>query len=1186
MRTLAVCNRFLRRAVSLMIVLTVTPVSADLVSHWSFDATLEDSGPAGNDGEFQGGGGDPVWTEGFDGEDEGALLLDGTGFVLVANNDGLPLTDNPSYSVAMWVNGGPQPDYRVFSESSDTDNSPLFNIGTDNTGATGELDIFIRRNGGQGTAVGHFHSQDIAFVDGEWHHIAVVDDNETITVYIDGVPDPNQITYTREPMDTNLTTIGGILRGGGPSHMFIGAIDDVHVYDHALTPEEIGALLGAEECPAEGDTHCSNLVVDGPDGEPGIYVATATGSDDTGDDVRYVFRADNGAGTELTPVEQTGNEAQFDLPQGTWTISVTADDDPLCGDLADDATCTSDPIVIACPAVGDTHCDDIQITGPVDGGPGLYSVSILGASDDSDDEILYLFTATEAGGANLSIGPIPDSFADFNLTQGEWTISVTVDDDPNCDDVAGDATCTDMIEVACPEEGDTHCDDFVVERTEDDLPGTLLVSALGATDDGDDFITYIFRAESAAGKVVEFAQDTDTAFLTLGPGTWQISVTVDDDPLCDDVADDATCSEEVTIVEPEQGMISHWKFDGDVTDELGNNDGIFEGDVEPNFVDGFDGTAEGAILFDGIDDMVVVPHERNLPLYANDAYTVAMWVKGGPQPDYRVWSEASTLERTTIFNIGTQSAGQTGQVDLFIRQRNGQTPHGHTWSARDAFDDEWHHIAWVDDDGEAVLYIDGVRDGQNYAYTRPHLGMNTTTIGGILRDTPSHWFIGAIDDVRIFNYALSQEEIEAIVPEPDDCPGDADTHCDDLQVSGPAGNFEGPYTVSVLGATDDTGDDILYTFAAVREDGTTVSAGPDLANSAVLNLGAGTWTISATVDDDILCRDVADDATCSQEVTVIQEPQILLSHWTFDSTLEDQEPAGNDGVFVGEPEAPFVEDRDGNEGAALTFDGVDDFVNVAQNEGLPLYPRARWSVAMWVRGGPQNDKRVWSEGSTTNNNPLFNIGTERSGQTGQVDLFVRNAGGGVILGHVLSEGIAFDNTWHHIAWTDNNGDAVLYIDGEPDPTDFSYTRPDMDFDTTTIGGILRGGPCCLFNGQIDDVQIYNYDLSAAEVRAIVEGMPPEQQFKRGDANNDGGVNIADMIYMLNRLFGDGAAPTCLEAAELNGDNAFNIADAIFGLNRLFGDGPPPIDGAGAEGIDCGADPNPDQSLGCLEYTQC
>ena len=42
-----------------------------------------------------------------------------------------------------------------------------------------------------------------------------------------------------------------------------------------------------------------------------------------------------------------------------------------------------------------------------------------------------------------------------------------------------------------------------------------------------------------------------------------------------------------------------------------------------------------------------------------------------------------------------------------------------------------------------------------------------------------------------------------------------------------------------------------------------------------------------------------------------------------------------------------------------------------------------------------------------------------------------------IVGHRLSNGIAFDDTWHHIAWVDRDGDASLYLDGARDATDCS-----------------------------------------------------------------------------------------------------------------------------------------------------
>ncbi len=87
---------------------------------------------------------------------------------------------------------------------------------------------------------------------------------------------------------------------------------------------------------------------------------------------------------------------------------------------------------------------------------------------------------------------------------------------------------------------------------------------------------------------------------------------------------------------------------------------------------------------------------------------------------------------------------------------------------------------------------------------------------------------------------------------------------------------------------------------------------------------------------------------------------------------------------------------------------------------------------------------------------------------------------------------------------------------------------------------------------------------------------PEPQFLRGDANNDGRVNIGDTQYILDWLFrGSVPTPVCLDATDTNDDGRITITDAIRILNFLFGGTeniPPPYPGRGT-------DPTPD-GLGC------
>jgi hypothetical protein len=158
---------------------------------------------------------------------------------------GLPVTMAPTWTMMCWVRANypleGQVDRRVLSTSSSTSDDPLVNIGTHNSGGDSNVDLFIRNSGVQ---VNHAHGTIIAY-DGQWHHIALVDEGEVLRLYVDGELD-SSYPYTRGPLPMDITSAGGVVRGVDGQNLaalFTGTIDEVAMWERALSPPEVQEVM-------------------------------------------------------------------------------------------------------------------------------------------------------------------------------------------------------------------------------------------------------------------------------------------------------------------------------------------------------------------------------------------------------------------------------------------------------------------------------------------------------------------------------------------------------------------------------------------------------------------------------------------------------------------------------------------------------------------------------------------------------------------------------------------------------------------------------------------------------------------------------------------------------------------------------------------------------------------------------
>ena len=91
----------------------------------------------------------------------------------------------------------------------------------------------------------------------------------------------------------------------------------------------------------------------------------------------------------------------------------------------------------------------------------------------------------------------------------------------------------------------------------------------------------------------------------------------------------------------------------------------------------------------------------------------------------------------------------------------------------------------------------------------------------------------------------------------------------------------------------------------------------------------------------------------------------------------------------------------------------------------------------------------------------------------------------------------------------------------------------------------------------------------------------ETLFRRGDADSDGALDIADAVTVLTYLFAGGEAFDCMDTGDANDDGQIDIADAVTILGHLFaeeGPLPPPFD-------QCGSDETEDE-LDCENFPPC
>jgi hypothetical protein len=207
---------------------------------------------------------------------------------------------------------------------------------------------------------------------------------------------------------------------------------------------------------------------------------------------------------------------------------------------------------------------------------------------------------------------------------------------------------------------------------------------------------------------------------------------------------------------PPSGMVSWWPGDGNANDIADGNNGTLMGGV--SFTTGKVGQA---FSFSNDGDGVTIPDNPNLNVQSS-GFTADFWMRGiKNQTDP---SLSTIFEKSHGFIDATgwayQVEGNSGHPRFAIGDGTGFPE---VKGAVDVLDGNFHHIAGTWDGSMLRLYVDGVLQPDVAVNLTPANNNRAVNIGFTWGGgTPRRFFRGVVDEIEVFNRALSEPEIEAI----------------------------------------------------------------------------------------------------------------------------------------------------------------------------------------------------------------------------------------------------------------------------------------------------------------------------------------------------------------------------------------------------------------------------------------